>query len=105
LGGELAATRKVTDQGWQPRARQIGITGRSIAPRLLISIGARGVFNHLGGVRGAGAILAINHDPSPPVFDAPDVGVVADWRRAVPHLVAAVQTRTTRRTALLGGDP
>jgi electron transfer flavoprotein alpha subunit len=105
LGAELAATRKVTDQGWQPRTRQIGITGRSIAPRLLISIGAHGVFNHLVAVRGAGAILAINHDRSAPVFDAADIGIVADWRRAVPHLVAAVQVRTARRTALLGGDP
>lgn len=105
LGGELAATRKVTDQGWQPRARQIGITGRSIAPRLLISIGARGVFNHLVGARGAKIILAINHDPSAPVFDAADVGIVADWRHALPRLTAAVHARDSRPTALLGGNP
>jgi electron transfer flavoprotein alpha subunit len=104
FGGELAATRKVTDRGWQPRARQIGITGRSIAPRLLISVGAQGGFNHLVGVRGAGTILAINHDPSAPVFEAADVGIVADWRHAVPQLIAAVQARTLRPTVLLGGD-
>ena len=63
LGAELAATRKVTDQGWLPRARQIGITGRTIAPRLFVSIGASGKFNHMVGVRTAGTILAINHDP------------------------------------------
>src|SRR5205085_3853668 len=44
LGAELGATRKVTDQGWLPRARQVGITGRSIAPRLYVSIGASGKF-------------------------------------------------------------
>ena len=37
LGAELAATRKVTDRGWAPRARQVGITGRSIAPRLYVA--------------------------------------------------------------------
>jgi electron transfer flavoprotein alpha subunit len=104
LGAQLAATRKVTDEGWQPRARQIGITGRSIAPRLLISIGAHGGFNHMVGVRAAGTILAINHDPSAPVFEAADVGVVADWRTALPLLVAAVHDRTVRSTVLTGGD-
>lgn len=105
LGAELAATRKVTDQGWQPRSRQIGITGRSVAPRLLISIGARGAFNHLVGARGAGTILAINHDPSALVFAAADVGIVADWRQALPQLTAAVLARNSRPTALMGGDP
>ena len=53
LGAELGATRKVTDNGWLPRARQIGITGRSVAPRLFVSIGASGKFNHSIGVRAA----------------------------------------------------
>ncbi len=54
LGAELGATRKVTDEGWLPRARQVGLTGRSIAPRLFVSIGASGKFNHTVGLR-AGA--------------------------------------------------
>ena len=49
LGAELGATRKVTDAGWLPRSRQIGITGRSIAPRLFVSIGTSGKFNHTVG--------------------------------------------------------
>ena len=53
LGAELGATRKVTDKGWLPRSRQIGITGRSIAPRLFVSIGASGKFNHAVGLRAA----------------------------------------------------
>ncbi len=55
LGAELAATRKVTDVGWLPHARQLGITGRSIAPQLYIAIGMSGKFNHMVGVRRAGA--------------------------------------------------
>ena len=80
LGAELAATRKVTDKGWLPRARQIGITGRSIAPRLFVSVGASGKFNHIVGVRAARTVLAINPDPAAPVFDHADVGIVGDWR-------------------------
>ncbi|GAA2137645.1 hypothetical protein GCM10009760_18350 [Kitasatospora kazusensis] len=90
LGAELAATRKVTDRGWQPRARQIGITGRSVAPRLFVAIGTSGRFNHLAGARGADIILAVNSDPAAPVFENADVGLVADWREAVPRLVDAV---------------
>jgi electron transfer flavoprotein alpha subunit len=88
LGAELGATRKVTDQGWLPRARQIGITGRTIAPRLFVSVGASGKFNHMVGVRAAGTVLAINPEAGAPVFGAADVGIVADWRVVVPALVA-----------------
>lgn len=91
LGAELAATRKVTDRGWQPRVRQVGITGRSIAPRLFVAIGSSGKFNHMVGARGAKFILGINNDPAAPVFEALDVGIVADWREAVPRLVEALR--------------
>jgi electron transfer flavoprotein alpha subunit len=94
LGAELAATRKVTDHGWLPHARQIGITGRTIAPRLYVSIGANGKFNHMIGVRTAGTILAINSDPDALVFDAADIGIVGDYRVVVPALVEALRIRT-----------
>jgi electron transfer flavoprotein alpha subunit len=90
LAAELGATRKVTDEGWLPRSRQIGITGRSIAPRLLVSIGASGKFNHTVGMRAAGTVLAINSDPNAPIFEHADVGIVGDWRDVVPRLVAAL---------------
>jgi len=88
LGAELGATRKVTDEGWLPRSRQIGITGRSIAPRLFVSIGASGKFNHAVGLRAARTVLAINDDAAAPIFQAADIGIVADWRAALPLLVA-----------------
>lgn len=86
LGAELAATRKVTDKGWLPRARQVGITGHSIKPRLYVSIGASGKFNHAIGFRAAGTVLAINTNPDALIFAAADIGIVADWRDAVPAL-------------------
>jgi electron transfer flavoprotein alpha subunit len=91
LGAELAATRKVTDKGWQPRARQIGITGRSIAPRLYVAIGLSGKYNHMVGVRASGTVLAINPDPDALVWDHADVGIVGDWREVLPLLVARLE--------------
>jgi electron transfer flavoprotein alpha subunit len=87
LGAELGATRKVTDKGWLPHARQIGITGRAIAPRLFVSIGASGKFNHSVGVRAAHTVLAINPDPDAPIWHVADAGIVGDWREVVPLLV------------------
>ncbi len=91
LGAELAATRKVTDKGWAPRARQLGITGRSIAPRLYVAIALSGKFNHMVGVRAAGTVLAINEDRTAPVFDHCDLGIVGDWHEAVPLLQQALR--------------
>ncbi len=87
LGAELAATRKVTDKGWQPRARQVGLTGRTIAPRLYVAIGLSGKFNHLVGVRSADTILAVNTARDALVFDSADIGIVGDWHDVVPLLV------------------
>jgi electron transfer flavoprotein alpha subunit len=96
LGAELAATRKVTDQGWAPRARQVGITGRSIAPRLYVAVGLSGKFNHMVGVRAAGTVLAINEDPGALVFSQCDIGLVGDWRRTVPALASALREHFSR---------
>ncbi|MHB1784213.1 MAG: FAD-binding protein, partial [Acidimicrobiales bacterium] len=94
LGAELGATRKVTDAGWLPRSRQIGITGRSISPRLYVAVGASGKLNHLIGVRRAGTVLAVNADASAPVFAGCDVGIVGDWRVVVRALVEQLESRS-----------
>jgi len=86
LGGAVGATRKVVDLGWLPPQQQIGLSGRRIAPRLYLAIGARGSFNHAIGIRRAGTIVAINRDVKAEVFKECDLGVVADWREIVPAL-------------------
>ena len=94
LGASLCATRKVTDQGWLPRARQVGITGHTISPRLFISLGSSGKFNHTVGVRTAGTVVAINTDPDAPVFEVSDIGLVGDWQVVLPPLVEALVAAT-----------
>lgn len=93
LGAELGATRKVTDKNWLPRARQIGITGHSISPRLYIGLGLGGKFNHTVGVRASGTIIAVNPDPTAPIFDWVDVGLVATWEDVLPELLTRLQAR------------
>ncbi|HSZ37881.1 MAG TPA: FAD-binding protein [Acidimicrobiales bacterium] len=97
LGAEMAATRKVTDKGWAPRARQVGITGRSIAPRLYVGVALSGKFNHIVGVRAAGTILAVNDDRNAPVFEHCDIGIVGDWHEVVPLLQRALAGRQEPR--------
>jgi len=93
LAAELAATRPVTDAGWLPHGRQLGITARDIAPRLYIAIGISGSANHLAGVHRAHSVLAINADPGAPVFAAADVGIVGNWQAAVPLLEDELRRR------------
>jgi electron transfer flavoprotein alpha subunit len=87
LGAQIGCTRKVTDTGAMPHARQIGVTGRAISPGLYVAIGTSGKFNHMVGVRTAGFVLAINPDPDALVFQHADVGVVASFQDCVPLLV------------------
>ncbi|MCC7076469.1 MAG: FAD-binding protein [Acidimicrobiia bacterium] len=91
LDAELAATRKVTDNGWMPRSRQVGITGRSVAPHVYMSIGASGKYNHTCGLRAADLVIAVNTDASAPVFEHADYGIVADWHDVVPLLEAELR--------------
>lgn len=99
LGAEIGATRKVTDRGLLPRSRQIGITGRNLAPRLYVALGVSGSPNHLSGVQRAAAVVAVNADPTAPVFANCDIGIIGDWREvaaalsARPELAAASHER------------
>ena len=101
-GAPVAATRRVTDKGWMPHSRQVGITGHYIAPRLYVALGLSGRFNHMVGVRKAANVLAINADPEALVFDHCDVGIVGDWRTVLPELVRA--RRASSNLPQLGND-
>ncbi len=89
----LGATRRVTDQGWVPRGRQIGVTGHAVSPRLLVAVGSSGRFNHTVGIRNAGVLMAVNSNPDAEIFDQVDIGLVGDWQTVVPELTAELQAR------------
>ncbi|MEM3857375.1 MAG: electron transfer flavoprotein subunit alpha/FixB family protein, partial [Thermoprotei archaeon] len=79
LGYSVAASRKVVDAGWAEPQLQVGLTGKSIAPRLYVALAVSGATNHMIGVRRAHVILAVNKDPAARIFEACDVGLVADY--------------------------
>ena len=88
LGADFICTRDVVEAGWMPRQRQVGLTGRSIAPRLYVGIGVRGDFNHAVGIQRASTVLVVNNDRRAAFFRGQaDVGVMADWQEFVPALV------------------
>jgi electron transfer flavoprotein alpha subunit len=77
----VGGTRKVVDAGWLPRHQQVGITGRAVAPDLYLGLGVHGNFNHMVGILRSGTVVAVNSDPSAPIFDSSDIGILSDWRR------------------------
>ena len=93
LRASIGATRDVADAGWLPRQFQIGISGKSVAPRLYIAVALRGPFNHTVGIQRSGTIIAINNSARSPVFRAADCGIVGDWREVVPVFTEAVRKR------------
>ena len=91
LGGEIAASRPICDEGWLPMERQIGSSGQTVAPKLYLALGISGAIQHVVGMKGARTIVAINKDANAPIFEIADYGIVADIFEVMPALTEALE--------------
>jgi len=87
LGGVTAGTRPVIDNGWLPKDRQVGASGRVISPKFYLGLGVSGASQHVAGMRGSGLIIAINKDSEAPIFRVAEYCITGDVHEIVPELV------------------
>ncbi len=91
LGGEIACTRSLIEAGWLDAKRQIGLSGRTVKPKLLIACGISGAIQFVAGMKGAETILAINTDKEAPIFKVAHYCLVGDLYQIVPELLAKIK--------------
>ncbi len=90
LDGALGATRDVVDRGWMSYPHQIGLSGKTVTPKLYVGVGASGSIQHLAGMQTAENIVVVNNDPDAQIFRVADIGIVGDLFEVVPVLTEKI---------------
>lgn len=96
MGGEVAGTRIIVEEGWLPVERQVGQTGQTVRPELYIACGVSGAIQHRAGMLGSRYVIAINKDTRAPIFEVADWGIVGDLHEIVPAFIDALQSSAVR---------
>lgn len=98
LGGALGASRPPIDQGWKPYPIQVGLSGKTISPRLYVACAISGSVQHLAGIQTSENIIAINNDPHAQIFQVADYGVVANIFEFLPLLIEKLNKKLKSKT-------
>ena len=93
LGGSVGASRMAVDLGWAPYSAQVGLSGKSVTPRLYLAFGISGAVQHIAGMSGAETVVAVNQDPEAPIFRVADLAVQGDAMEVIRALIAALKKR------------
>ena len=87
IGGTIGATRPAVENGFAPHSVQIGQTGKTVRPKIYIACAISGSIQHTVGMENSEYIIAINNDPSAPIFDIADCGIVGDVFEILPEYI------------------
>jgi len=93
IGGTIGASRDVVDRGWLSYPHQIGLSGKTISPKLYIGLGVSGAIQHLAGMQTSETIIAVNSDPDAHIFQVADFGIVGDIFEVLPTLIADIKSK------------
>ena len=92
LHGELAGSRPIcSDYHWLEVERQVGLSGKTVSPKIYMAIGISGQIQHVAGMRNSKTVIAINNDKTAPIFQECDYGIVGDLYAVVPLLINAIK--------------
>ena len=91
LGGDIACTRPLAEAGWLDAKHQIGLSGRTVRPRLIITCGVSGAIQFVAGMNNSDNIFAINTDPNASIFKVANYAVIGDIYEVIPKLIEQVK--------------
>ena len=91
IGAAVGASRDAVDRGWAEYPQQIGLSGKTVVPKLYMGFGISGSIQHLAGMSSSKYIVAINKDPEAPIFARADFGVVGDIFEVLPAVTAEIR--------------
>ena len=86
IGAQLACTRPLVECGWVDASRQIGLSGKTVAPKLIITLGVSGAVQFAAGMKGAECIIAVNSDRTASIFDVAHYCVIGDMYECLGEL-------------------